>query len=90
MKTLFKFSLFALLAAGLVACGERVQVPPASYGKIVTPNGYKPELIPPSVFRLTPCITPGAICEQLLVIEASDTKIVETFRVYMPKDELVS
>jgi len=73
------------LAVALGACGERVEVPPAHKGKILTKNGYKPETVPPSKFRLDAC---WAYCDRLILVEASDVGIEEQFRLFMPKDQL--
>ena len=45
-------------AMALSACnpwGERVEVPPASVGMVLSANGYQGDVIPPSRFRLSPC-----------------------------------
>ncbi len=72
----------------LTACGERVEVPPAYEGKILTQNGYLPDTYAPSTFRLPPCWWPGAICDQLVLIEKSDNGVKEGFTVFMPKNQL--
>src|SRR5690606_38763017 len=66
--------------------GERVEVPPASKGMILGANGFEGDLIPPSRFRLDPCIV---LCDKLTVIEAGDTGILEQMQVLMPKDNLI-
>lgn len=86
MKKVFA-ALF--LTMGLSACfGERVEVPPAYEGKVLTQNGYLPETYPPSTFRLPPCWVPGSICDQLVLIEKSDNGVKEGFTVFMPKNQL--
>ncbi len=65
--------------------GQRVEVPPAHIGKILTKNGYAPESIPPSRFRLDACFW---YCDRLVLIEASDTGIKETFKLFMPREQL--
>jgi regulator of protease activity HflC (stomatin/prohibitin superfamily) len=72
----------------LVGCGARVEVPPAYVGKILTKNGYKPDTVPPSKFRLDWCTYPGGYCDKLVLLEASDTPIEEKLKVFMPKDKL--
>lgn len=72
----------------LAACGERVEVPPAFEGKVLTPNGYLPETYPPSTFRLQPCWAPGSICDQLVLVEKSDNGVTENFTVFMPRNQL--
>ncbi len=75
-----------LLAAMILAgCGARVEVPPAHVGKILTKNGYAPETISPSKFRLPPCL---AYCDKLVVLQASDVGLAETMTVFMPEDKL--
>jgi regulator of protease activity HflC (stomatin/prohibitin superfamily) len=57
-------------------------------GKVLTKNGYAPNTIPPSKFRLPACWFPGAVCDQLVLLEASDTAITEKMTVFMPEDKL--
>ncbi|WP_299585486.1 SPFH domain-containing protein [uncultured Microbulbifer sp.] len=79
--------VFGLLASFLLlsACGERVEVPPAHVGKILTKNGYKPEVVPPSKFRLDMCIF---YCDKLVTMTIADFGHLEKFKVFMPKDQL--
>lgn len=59
-------------AMALSACnpwGERVEVPPASVGMVLSANGYQGDVIPPSRFRLESCFR---LCPKLVVIEAGD------------------
>lgn len=70
----------------LSACGERVEVPPASKGMILGLNGYEGNIIPPSRFRLDPCMLQ---CDKLVVIEAGDLGMAESMEVLMPKDNLM-
>lgn len=87
-----KFKLVFLLAAfmGLSGCfwGEKVQVPPAWEGKVLGKNGYLPESYPPSTFRLAPCWAPGAVCQELVLIDKSDQAVTETFTLFMPENQL--
>lgn len=82
---------FAAIAAAmtsallLTACGESVEVPPAHVGKILTSEGFTPDVIPPSKFRLDVCVT---LCDKLVVAEASDYAKIESMRIFMPKDQL--
>lgn len=69
----------------VVACGERVEVPPAHVGKILTPEGYRESSVPPSKFRLDPCIW---YCDKLVLLEAADRGIKESMNLFMPKDQL--
>ena len=78
----------ALILAGAVAlsgCGELAEVPPAHTGKILTKNGFKPDNIPPSKFRLDLC---WAYCDKLILTELSDTGMKESFVLFMPQDQL--
>lgn len=78
-------SLIVILPFFLAACGERVSVPPAYEGKILSDTGYKPDTIPPSIFRLDPCLF---VCDKLVLVEKSDKGVTEKFRLFMPKDQL--
>ena len=69
----------------VVSCGERVDVPPAHVGKILTPEGYREETVPPSKFRLSPCL---AYCDKLVTLETADRGIIESMQLFMPKDQL--
>lgn len=69
----------------ILGCGKAVTVPPAHVGKILTKNGYAPETIPPSKFRLPPCL---AYCDSLVILEASDRAVKEVMVVFMPEDKL--
>ncbi len=80
-----KLIALSIATAMLVGCGDRVEVPPAHVGKILTRNGYAPETIPPSAFRLAPCWT---YCDKLILMEAADTPVMESMQIFMPKDKL--
>jgi len=69
----------------LSACGQRVEVPPAHVGKILTKSGFQPEVVPPSKFRLEKC---WAYCDRLVLVEVSDQSFKQTMQLFMPKDEL--
>lgn len=74
-----------VLSLVLIGCGKLVEVPPAFTAKILTKNGYAPETISPSKFRLQHCV---AYCDKLVLLEASDQGFVEKIKVFMPKDKL--
>lgn len=78
-----------ILSLTLTGCdlflGEKVEVPPAHVGKILGKNGYSPEIIPPSKFRLDKC---WAYCDKLVLLETSDTAFIEQMTVFMPDDKL--
>ena len=82
-----KISLFAAAAIALTACGQRVEVPPASVGKIMTPSGYKEGVIETSSIRLDACL-PWEACQRLVVLNASDIAVSETMTLFMPKNKL--
>ena len=76
--------LFVVVAT-LTGCGQKVEVPPAHVGKIMTKDGYKEGTIPTSKFRLDPC---WAYCDKLVTLNASDQSVSEKLKVFMPKDKL--
>ncbi|WP_444920330.1 SPFH domain-containing protein [Microbulbifer sp. CnH-101-G] len=80
-------SVLGLMASLLLvsACGERVEVPPAHVGKVLTESGYKPEVVPPSKFRLDMCMF---YCDRLVTMTIADFGHLEKFKVFMPKDQL--
>jgi len=82
---MFRFIVCSLIALSLSACGERVEVPPAHVGKILTKSGFQPEVIPPSKFRLEKC---WAYCDRLVLVEVSDQSFKLSMQLFMPKDEL--
>lgn len=91
MKKLFTMlAVLPTIALGGCFWGEAVEVPPAHYGKIQTKNGFNPDVIPPSRFRLAYC---WFYCDKLYLVEASDFAIEEIFRdqnaLFMPKSDLV-
>lgn len=88
MKRTVLTSFAAILTLAVAGCGQRVEVPPSYEGKVLTPAGYKPDTIPPSIFRLDSCWWPGAICDKLVLIEKTDNGVKEQFQLFMPKDQL--
>ena len=81
MRSILTLTILTFLAG----CGSHVEVPPAHVGKILTRNGYAPDIIAPSKFRLPACL---AYCDRLVVLEASDVGLVEKLVVFMPEDKL--
>ncbi|MFA0809801.1 SPFH domain-containing protein [Microbulbifer epialgicus] len=69
----------------MAACADRVEVPPAHVGKVLTKNGYKSEVVPPSKFRLDMSLF---YCDKLVTTTISDFGHLEKFKVFMPKDQL--
>lgn len=84
-KSILKFSFLAASAALLVGCGQKVEVPSATVGKVMTKDGYKPGVIGTSKFRLDPCLV---YCDEIVILNVSDQAIQETMRLFMPKDKL--
>lgn len=85
--SVFKTIILAAVASlsGCSLIGEKVQVPPAHLGKVLTKDGYKEGNYGPSRFRLDPCF---AYCDSLVLLETSDQSIKESFKLFMPKDQL--
>lgn len=83
--TLLKMFGVMLIAAFLAACGERVEVPPAHVGKIMTKDGYQENLIPTSKFRLSPCL---GYCDRLVVMDIADKPYREELLIFIPEDQL--
>ena len=73
----------ALLA--LILAGERVEIPPAHVGKIMTKDGYQEALIPTSKFRLSPC---WAYCDRLVMLDVADKAYQENLSIFIPEDKL--
>lgn len=86
-KTVRVAGILALVASALAlsACGERVEVPPAHVGKIMTKDGYQDNLIPTSKFRLPPCL---AYCDRLVLLDVSDKAYQESMSIFIPEDKL--
>lgn len=80
-----KYLAIVLSVLFLTACGTPVEVPPAFVGKKLTQNGYSPDTVPPSKFRLDPCFT---YCDKLVLLEVSDSKLMEEMQIYMPQDKM--
>ena len=78
----------AATTIALAGCGQRVEVPPASIGKIMTNKGYQEGFISTSKFRLDTC-WPGTACDKLVLLDASDKSKTETIDVFMPEDKLM-
>jgi regulator of protease activity HflC (stomatin/prohibitin superfamily) len=70
----------------LLFLGEKVEIPAAHVGKIMTKDGYQETLLPPSKFRLPSCIT---YCDRLVLLDASDRTFDEHLEIFIPKDKLI-
>lgn len=84
-KTIMRAFAAIALVAGLTACGEKVEVPPAHVGKIMTKDGYQDNLIPTSKFRLEKC---WAYCDRLVLLDVSDKAYQESMTIFIPEDKL--
>jgi hypothetical protein len=85
MKKLAMLGLAAALALSLSGCGERVEVPPAHLGKIMTKDGYREGTVATSKFRLDPCM---AYCDKLVLLNVADQAYLEKMEIFMPEDKL--
>lgn len=85
MKKLATLGLAAALALSLSGCGERVEVPPAHLGKIMTKDGYMEGTIGTSKFRLPACVS---YCDKLVLLNVADQAYLEKMEIFMPEDKL--
>jgi hypothetical protein len=85
MQNLIKISLMVIGLMFLSACGQRVEIPPAHVGKIMTKDGYQEAVIGTSKFRLAPC---WAYCDKLVVLDVSDKARIEPLSIFIPTDKL--
>lgn len=69
----------------LAGCGQRVEVPPAHVGMIMTKDGLQENLIPTSKFRLDPCY---GYCDRLVVMDIADKPYTEKLNIFIPEDQL--
>jgi hypothetical protein len=83
-KVMMSFTMIGVMF--LAACGEKVEVPPASIGKVMGRDGYREGVIPTSKFRLDPCF---AYCDRLVVLSIADFSANEPMELFMPQDRLV-
>lgn len=89
MKIMRMFAwAIAATTIALAGCGQRVEVPPAHIGKIMTNKGYQDGFISTSKFRLDTCWA-GTACDKLVLLDASDKSKTETVDVFMPEDKLM-
>lgn len=80
-----KYIATIVIALLLSACGARVEVPPAHVGKIMTKDGYQENVVPPSKFRLSPCLV---YCDRLILLDTSDKTVTEQMEIFIPEDKL--
>lgn len=82
----FKHTVLAVAAAALLtACGQRVEVPPAHVGKIMTKDGYQENLIPTSKLRLPACLVN---CDRMVLLDIADKAYKEELNIFIPGDQL--
>lgn len=84
-KSIMKLAVITATLSALVGCGQKVEIPSATVGKVMTKDGYKPGVIGTSKFRLDPCLV---YCDEIVVLNVSDQAIQEPMRLFMPKDKL--
>lgn len=84
MKILKTFGAL-ILVAFLAACGQKVEIPPAAVGKIMTKDGYKEGVRETSKFRLDMCMN---WCDKLVVLKGGDFAVSEPMELVMPQDKL--
>lgn len=86
---LIRLIAITAIAVLLTGCnwplGSKVEVPPAHVGKVLTQAGFSDDLKHPSKFRLPACV---AWCDKLVLLEVSDNSIKESFKIFMPNDEM--
>lgn len=77
--------IMALLAFVLTGCGEKVEVPPAHLGKVMTKDGYREGVVGTSKFRLDAC---WAYCDKLVLLNVADQAYTENMEIFIPEDKL--
>lgn len=78
--------IMALLALVLTGCrGEKVEVPPAHLGKVMTKDGYREGTISTSKFRLEWCWN---FCDKLVLLNVADQAYTENMEIFIPEDKL--
>lgn len=85
MRNVFKFAALGMAAVLMVGCGQKVEVPPGHYGKIMTKDGYQEGLIPASKLRLPFCMN---FCDKMVVLDSTDKSYSETLEIFIPADKL--
>jgi hypothetical protein len=90
IKNVVKITAVLAAAVMLTGCswviGEKVEVPPASIGKVMGKDGYREGTIPTSKFRLDGCMV---WCDKLITMSIADFTVPERMEVFMPEDKLV-
>lgn len=83
-----KFIQLFIIVIGLLfltACGQKVEIPPAHVGKVMTKDGYQEAVIGTSKFRLPAC---WAYCDKLVLLDVSDRARIEQLSIFIPADKL--
>lgn len=80
-----KYLSLLFLAVLLAGCGQKVEVPPAHVGKVMTKDGYQENLVPTSKLRLDPCMS---YCDRMVILDVSDSAFNESMEIFIPKDKL--
>lgn len=86
-KTIATLIALFIMVAFLASCGPRAEVPTAHVGKRSTADGLVPGIIKPSKFRLK-FVWPGGVGDSLITCQASDYPVIESMKIFMPKDQL--
>lgn len=84
MKNVLSIIMLAMVLL-LTGCGQMVEVPPAHLGKIMTKDGYLPDTIGTSKFRLSSCLN---YCDKLVLLDVSDRSNTEELSIFIPADKL--
>lgn len=85
LKRLLGIAVMAIAGLAVVGCGQRVEIPPAHVGKIMTKDGYQENLIPTSKIRLDAC---WMYCDRLVVLDIADKAYKEDLNIFIPEDQL--
>lgn len=88
MRFLKVIGLSALLALGLTACGERVQIPPGSVGKQLTTSGLEEDIREPGSFRMESCMF--SACPRLVKLETFENSVSTQGGYLIPKSNNIS
>lgn len=86
MNKLYGIIFMALFALLMTGCrGEKVEVPPAHLGKVMTKDGYREGTIGTSKFRLEWC---WSFCDKLVLLNVADQAYTENMEIFIPEDKL--
>lgn len=85
IKRLLGIAVMAIAGLAMAGCGQKVEVPPAHVGKIMTKDGYQENIIPTSKLRLDFC---WAYCDRLVTLDIADKAYQENLTIFIPDDQL--